>query len=268
MDDPAPPSSRPAAGCLPPTVRPVRHRFFVAAEILREERVRVDGPVAEQVRRVLRLRVGEEIGLFCGDGWEYRVTLVAVGERQLDGKVTERWQPETEPRAAVWLGVAVLKGEKLEWVIQKGTELGLAGILLLQTARTIVTAGAERWEGRRERYRRIAIEAAEQCGRARVPTVDGPVRFAEALARAATFDRALLTHEESPLPLARAWAGSGTGGPTLLFVGPEGGFTPEEVAAAEAAGIPAVSLGPRVLRAETAALATVTLALAMLAPGG
>jgi 16S rRNA (uracil1498-N3)-methyltransferase len=264
MDDPLSFSSLPTRGCRSPVVRTVRHRFFVAAEVLRAERVRVDGPVAEQVRRVLRLRVGEEIGLFCGDGWEHRVTLVAVGERHLEGEVVERWRPETEPRAAVWLAVAALKGEKLEWVIQKGTELGLAGILLLQTARTIVTAGAERWEGRRERYRRIAVEAAEQCGRARIPAVDGPVRFADALARAAMFDRALLTHEESRLPLARAWAGSCSGGSALLFVGPEGGFTPEEVAAAEAAGIPAVSLGPRVLRAETAALATVTLALAVL----
>jgi 16S rRNA (uracil1498-N3)-methyltransferase len=254
-------------GSRQPARHPVRHRFFVAAEVVREERVRVDGPVAEQVRRVLRLRAGEEIGLFCGDGWEHRVTLVVVGERQLEGEVVERWQPETEPRATVWLAVAALKGEKLEWVIQKGTELGLAGILLLQTARTIVTAGAERWEGRRERYRRIAVEAAEQCGRSRVPAIDGPVHFAEGLGRAATFDRALLTHEESRLPLSRAWAGSCPGGSTLLFVGPEGGFDPAEVAAAESAGIPAVSLGPRVLRAETAALVTVTLAVAMLGEG-
>jgi 16S rRNA (uracil1498-N3)-methyltransferase len=239
-----------------------RHRFFVAAELLCGERVRVEGPVAEQVRRVLRLRAGEEIGLFCGDGWEHRVRLLAVGDGWLEGEGVERWRPETEPRAAVWLAVAVLKGEKLEWVIQKGTELGLAGILLLQTAHTIVTAGAERWEGRRERYRRIAVEAAEQCGRARVPAIEGPVRFAEALGRAAAFDRALLTHEESCLPLARACAGAGPGGSALLFVGPEGGFAPDEVAAAEAARVPAVSLGPRVLRAETAALAIVTLALA------
>jgi 16S rRNA (uracil1498-N3)-methyltransferase len=245
-------------------MHPVRHRFFVAEEILRGGRIRVDGPVAEQVRRVLRLRAGEEIGLFCGDGWEHRVTLLAVGERQLEGQVVERWQPETEPRATVWLAVAALKGEKLEWVIQKGTELGLAGILVMQTERTIVTAGAERWEGRRERYRRIAVEAAEQCGRVRVPAIEGSVPFAEALTRAAAFDRPLLTHEESRLPLPRACAGVCAGGSALLFVGPEGGFAPAEVAAAEAAGIPAVSLGPRVLRAETAAMATVTLALAAL----
>jgi 16S rRNA (uracil1498-N3)-methyltransferase len=245
----------------------VRHRFFVAAEVLCEEHVCLGGAVAEQIRRVLRLRAGEEIGLFCGDGWEHRVALVAIGEGRLEGRIVERWQPETEPRAAVWLAVAALKGEKLEWVIQKGTELGLAGILLLQTERTIVTAGAERWEGRRERYRRIAVEAAEQCGRARVPAIDGPIRLTEAVSRAAAFDCTLLAHEESRLPLARAWTGAGPGRSALLFIGPEGGFAPDEVAAAQTAGILAVSLGPRVLRAETAALAAVTLALAVLEEG-
>lgn len=251
------------------------HRFFVARETLCGEVVRLPEPVATQVRRVLRLRSGDEIALFCGDGWEHRFTLTAVGAGCVEGRLRERWQPETEPRVSLWLAMALLKGEKPEWVIQKGTELGVSGFLLMETARTIVTAESDRWETRRERYRRVAVEAAEQCGRVRIPTIEGPLSFVEAVARAAAFDRALLAHEGGRLHPVRALADCGPGGSAfqpapcavrsvLLLVGPEGGFTPEEVAAAEAAAITSVTLGRRVLRSETAALVLATLTLSLL----
>jgi 16S rRNA (uracil1498-N3)-methyltransferase len=211
------------------------------------------------------------------------VTLTVVEEARVEGRVTERRQPETEPRAAVWLAVALLKGEKLEWVVQKGTELGTAGFLFLRTERAVVQAGEERWSARRERYARIAREAAEQCGRVRVPPVEGPLPFADALARAAEFDHRLLAHEGSFVPLKEA-LGIPPPGPlpevergrarsaasprsAILFVGPEGGFTPAEVGAAGGAGVRVVSLGARVLRAETAALALATRVLAALEEG-
>lgn len=238
------------------------HRFHVAAESLTRETIELPAPVAAQVRRVLRLRVGTEIGLFCGDGWEHRATLTAVEESRVVARVVERWQPESEPRANVWLAAALLKGEKLEWVVQKGTELGVAAFLFMQTERTVVQAGAERFGARRERYARIACEAAEQSGRVRVPRIEGPLPFPAALARAGEFDRALIAHERSTVPLRRALAIRPPS--VLLFVGPEGGFTDAEVTAAEAAGVTAVSLGTRILRAETAALALTTLVLAAL----
>lgn len=265
---PRPPT--PAADSRSHAPIPSAHRFWVTAETLGEEVVRFDGRLALQVRRVLRLRAGEEIALFCGDGWEHHVTLTEVGEARVEGRVVERRQPETEPRARVWLAVALLKGEKLEWVVQKGTELGAAGFLLLETERAVVQAGPERWSARRERYDRIAREAAEQCGRVRVPAIEGPLPFPGALARVDAFDHVLVAHERSPVPLKDALtprsepgARPGEAG-ALLFVGPEGGFTADEVAAAAAAGATAVSLGTRVLRAETAALALATRVLAAL----
>jgi 16S rRNA (uracil1498-N3)-methyltransferase len=246
------------------------HRFYVSAQILCDERVCLEGGVAAQIRRVLRLRPGDEICLFCGDGWEHRVELLAVHERAVEGRIVSKRQPETEARASVWLAIAVLKGEKLEWVIQKGTELGAAGFLLMQTERTVVTAGEARWPARRERYARIAVEAAEQCGRVRIPAIEGPVAFADAIARAAVFDRAVIAHEGGQIPLVTHLSGVlwdpavETAPSVLLLIGPEGGFAPDEVAAAEAAGVTVVSLGPRVLRAETAAVAGVALALSAL----
>jgi 16S rRNA (uracil1498-N3)-methyltransferase len=158
------------------------------------------------------------------------------------------------------VAVAALKGEKLEWVLQKLTELGAARITFLTTERTVVDAGAERWSKRLERYARITREAVEQCGRVCLPELAGPVKLPQLLAqeppslffldpRAATSLQTAL--QPSPPRIT-------------LLIGPEGGFTPHEVEQAHLAGARGARLGARILRAETAALAAATLAAAAL----
>jgi 16S rRNA (uracil1498-N3)-methyltransferase len=213
---------------------------------------------------VLRLRCGDVIGVFDGSEREYHVALEVVTTEAVEGRIVADCFPRTESPCRLWIAVPLLKADKLEWVVQKSVELGVAGILLTRTRRTIVQPGEERAAGRLERYRRIAVEATEQCGRLVVPPVEGPVTWSDALARATLFPLALLAHERATAPLRAVTSRRQGAHSAILFTGPEGGFAAEEVAAAESAGIRAFSLGARIYRAETAALAGTVLLLAIL----
>jgi 16S rRNA (uracil1498-N3)-methyltransferase len=148
-----------------------------------------------------------------------------------------------------------LKGERLDWLIQKATELGVARIVVLRTARVVARPAGERASARRARWERVAREAVKQCRRAVAPVVEGPLALDDVLAEAGRHDGLWLFHQgPAGVPLARV-AGETSGvRRLLLLVGPEGGFSDEEVRQAVAAGARLVSLGPRVLRAESAGL--------------
>jgi 16S rRNA (uracil1498-N3)-methyltransferase len=240
------------------------HRFFIAADAMHGDEVRLAGVQARQICRVLRLRPGATIRVFHGTESEYLVTLDQVAPEEVRGRVAWQWIPDTEPGCRVWLAIPLLKAEKLEWVVQKGVELGACGFLLTQTQRTVVRTEAGESGTRLERLRRIATEATEQCGRMVVPPVEGPVSWSAAIARAVAAEMAAIAHN----PSARLLAGLLTAAPNVrssfLLTGPEGGFTPDEIAGAERAGVLPVSLGRRTLRAETAAIAGLTLMVATL----
>lgn len=236
------------------------HRFFVPAELLESSPVTLPTETSRQIARVLRLRPGAQVTLFAGDGAETAAVIEEIGPRSCTVALGERSIPDVELPAELQVAVATLKGEKLDWVIQKLTELGAARIRLIRTERTVVIAGEERWPKRRERFERIAREAAEQSGRVRVPRIEEPVPLTE-LVRTSGTGRRLILDPLSAQPLA----GSVTGGePVLLAIGPEGGFTAAEVEAALASGFQPVSLGRRVLRAETAAIAAAAVAAVQL----
>lgn len=215
--------------------------------------------IGHQVTRVLRLRAGERVALFCGDGSECEAVLETAASGHVTAHIVERRTPDVELPCELHVGMAVLKGEKLEWAVQKLTELGVSRISFLATERTVVTAESERWSKRLERYRRIAREAAEQCGRVRVPEIHEPVGIAAAIEASGEAARLFLDPRSSrtALELLRPCPAK-----VLALIGPEGGFTETEAAAAREAGASAVGLGPRVLRAETAALAVAVLAAA------
>lgn len=247
------------------------HRFFVPATARAGQHVSLEREQAHQIARVLKLRAGEEIVLVAshstGAGGqtdesavEWRVRLDVVEAKAVRGVVTAERPAAPEPTCTVILSAAMLKGERFDWLIQKATELGVAVIQPLLTARTVRRTRADD-TGAVERWRRIAVEAAEQSGRGAVPQVLLPVSLRDMIVSG----RVLVAHA----------AVSGDAGQTLaatlppnaaavtLCVGPEGGFADEEVVTlVERHGAVAVSLGPRVLRAETAAVAAVTLALA------
>jgi 16S rRNA (uracil1498-N3)-methyltransferase len=255
----------------------------------KDGRVRIEGAVAAQMRKVLRLGPGDRVVLFGADEWEYTVCLEWVEREVALGTVVSRAVPLAEPRFELTLAMALLKSEKTEWVLQKGTELGVRRFLLLQTQRTVAAPDERRAAGRRERYRRIILEATEQCGRVRPPGVEGPIPLQQALSGLPDAPAFLLqegaserlSHLLRGVPAFRRSGvqafgaqndepGYDAAGPhglnarLTLMIGPEGGFSEEEVSLATARGVRTASLGARVLRAETAALAAAALAVDIL----
>ena len=248
-----------------------RRRLFVPAERLAGARVTLTGDEHQHVARVLRARPGDALTLFDGAGHEVDGTIVTVGKHDVELTLgARRAGTVTAAPVTLTLLVAVPRGERMELIVQKTTELGVARVVPVVTDRSVVRPD----DKHRARWEKIAREAARQCGRADVPTVDAPVSLAAAVAapdlpatRLALWEaergRSLRAH------LAGAYAADAPGRanpPTALLVGPEGGFAAEEIAVALAAGFVAVSLGPRILRVETAAI--VAVALAQAAAGG
>ena len=262
--------SEPSVGAVvippPPTLK---HRFFVPPETLAGIPPGVPGgksaylpaDISHQVRTVLRLRSGARVLLLDGAGFEYPAELVDLHGDRVAVRILERCLADGEPRLHLTLYAALLKGQHLEWVLQKGTELGVSAFVPIVTRRTVIRDVA-RVRKKRVRWERILREAAEQCRRGRVPSLSDPLSFDDACqAAVSTHERAFLPDvQENEVGLADAACGAL---PTraALLIGPEGGFDEQEVQLAVGCGIQAVSLGPRTLRAETAALAAATILL-------
>ena len=218
---------------------------------------------ARQIARVLRLRPGEEIVVIpadCQDAVEWRVRLTQVEPRAVGGVVTAERAVLPEPDCAITLYPALLKGERFDWLLQKVTELGVAAVQPLLTQHTVRKVAAND-HAVLERWKRIVTEAAEQSGRGRVPNVFAPVSMRAGLARAGHDLIAV------GLPTPDAVSFGGLVQPHTrsigVVIGPEGGFAEREIAEMTAEGrVQPVTLGPRILRAETAAIVAVTLALA------
>ncbi len=237
-------------------------RFFIPSDWIAGDTVRLCGVPAHQIRVVLRMHAGARVIVLDGSGWEYEIELNEVGAREVRGVVVEKRSATAEPRAQVTVYLSLLKKDRFEWALQKCTEIGAAQFVPIHCTRTVIPLQNVS-EKKRARWQRIITEAAEQCGRGRVPSLEAPRPFAEALAELPRYDRALIPWVgERTEALSAALADSARS--VALFVGPEGGFTPQEVSAANEAGALGVTLGPRVLRAETAAVVAVTLTLAAL----
>lgn len=215
------------------------------------------------MRRVLRLSPGDQVTALDGQGTEYTVALVSLRDEGAIGAIQEQSTIDSEPRLHLTLYQALLPREKFEHVLQKATEVGVRGIVPLATERSLVPAAALD-RSRLERWRRIVQEAAEQAGRAVLPDLEEPMPFSEALARQRGQPALLAWEHETDISVRQALLGLQRklrGGHISLFVGPEGGFSQSEAQAARDAGLLVVSLGPRVLRAETAGPVLAALAL-------
>ncbi len=236
-----------------------RPRVFVRPEAVLGDRVRFEPDEARHLGRVRRVRPGDLVDATDGAGHLYTVRVTALDEAGAWGTIEGRSEPGRESPCAITLAQAVLKGDRMAWLVQKATELGVARIVPMETARVVARAAPGAMPHRR--WERIAREAVKQSGRVVVPVVERPRSFADAAREAPGHDLALLCWEggDSTLTLDRAVPASCRPARLLLLVGPEGGFTPEEVALAERSGARPVSLGPRILRAESAGLAAVAL---------
>ncbi len=233
-------------------------RFFVPPGTLAGEVVTLQGENARHVAYSLRMAAGDEIILADGTGEVCRCVLERFDAETVLARVLERQTGQTELPVPVWLYPALPKGDKLEWIVQKAVELGACGVRPFVSRHCVARPQPERVARQTARLCRIAEEAAGQCGRAVLPPVLPPLSLEAALEEAvARGDRILLCYEgEDALTLRQALE-RGKAEPVssyALFVGAEGGFAPEEVEMARGRGALSVSLGPRILRCETAPL--------------
>ncbi len=234
------------------------HRFFVSPEHIQGPHVRFSEEQVHQIGRVLRMRPGDHVIVLDDQGWEYDVRLERLTRYEVEGRVLARRPATGEPRVRLTLYQALLKGQKFELVLQKGTELGVTAFVPLITARTVVGSLGGVRTNRWRRWQRIITEAAEQSRRGRRPTLTEALMFDQALLQAQQQNEMLLIPWEGAdtEPLRRALQQQGPLPRSLgLFIGPEGGFEPTEIEQARQAGAIPVSLGPRILRSETAAIA-------------
>lgn len=236
-------------------------RLFIpeAPEIGRT--VTLDDERAHYLGRVLRMRPGDPLTVFDGSGGEFRAEVAALRRDEASLDILERVVLDTESPLRVRLVQGISRGERMDYTVQKATELGVACVLPVQTARSVVRLGGARKEKRLEHWRRIAVGAAEQSGRTRVPMLEVPVNLDEYLGTPGADRPRYLLQPGTPDRLADI-ATPGDAGIDLL-VGPEGGFETDEERAALAAGCVPVSLGPRVLRSETAGVAALAVLQAL-----
>jgi 16S rRNA (uracil1498-N3)-methyltransferase len=201
--------------------------------------------------QVLRLQPGDVITLFNGEGGEFEANVTRMGRSDVEVEVGAHRVLEREAARAVHLLVGITANERMDWLVEKATELGVASITPLVAERSVLKLKGERAEKKLAHWQGVAVAAAEQCGRNRVPTVHPAVTLKEWLALAKPGERWVLSLSAGTQALSGL---RGTSDVTVLS-GPEGGLSPSEEASALVAGFVPVTLGPRVLRAETAPLA-------------
>ena len=230
-------------------------RLYVGkARLERGVELRLDDAQAHRLRDVLRLRIGDGLTVFDGRGHERAARIAAADAASVTLQLGEERRPAPEPPLPVTLVCAFPRGQRGDWLVEKATELGVAAIVPRSADRSVLRPG----EGRIERWRRIAIEAAEQCGRASLPEFD---------AEPPPDAMRLLADLDAPLSIAGAISAADPPPPAVaLYVGPEGGWSPEERERLLDGGARPVGLGPRRLRVETAAIVGVAQVLA--ATGG
>ena len=200
---------------------------------------------------VLRLQVGDTLNLFNGAGGEYRACIVAVNKRETRVRLIEFRPTERESPLDIALALGISAGERMDYSLQKATELGVTAIQPLATERSVVKLSGERADKRLQHWQHVVIAACEQCGRNRVPAVAPVQSFFNYLAQPTSGKRLLMLSPEAGTPLKRVTPATAV----VLLIGAEGGLAPAEYQAAQASGFEPVSLGPRILRTETAPVA-------------
>ena len=227
-------------------------RFFIDAP-LSLGRQELPDASAHYISRVLRLAAGAAVQLFDGSGQEYRGDLIQVGKKQVTVELRERLPGMAEPGLRIHLGQGLSRGERMDWAIQKATELGVAEITPIISERCEVRLKDERADKRLAHWRQIAISACEQCGRSVIPFIHPPVALQDWLAVEAELK--LVLH-----PLADALTAHQRPGSLAFLIGPEGGLSDAEVDQARGTGFLPARLGPRVLRTETAPVVALSVA--------
>jgi 16S rRNA (uracil1498-N3)-methyltransferase len=231
-------------------------RVYVDAPVAAGKRLVVEGSAANHITRVLRLRNGDALTVFDGSGGEFGARIEEFRKDSVVVCVEDHRPLDRESPLPLTLAQGISRGERMDWIIQKATELGASRIVPLFTKRSVVRLDEKQAERKLQHWRAIAVAACEQCGRNRIPDLAAPMDFFDVLpADASGVTRLLL----SPTGDLRIDDLQDVAKGITVLIGPEGGLEDVEQEAAIAAGFKAVRLGPRVLRTETAAIAALTI---------
>ncbi|MGI9239127.1 MAG: 16S rRNA (uracil(1498)-N(3))-methyltransferase [Woeseiaceae bacterium] len=238
-----------------------RTRLHISESVDVNAAVELDADKARYLHRVLRLHVGDVVTVFDGLGSEYSATIATIGKSSATLRVGAKTESVTESSLRVHLVQGISRGERMDFVVQKATELGVKRISPVLTEFGVVKLNATRAEKRRDHWQKVSASACEQSGRVRLPLIDTPVPLNHWFGnKPAQVDTEIILQPGAPTPLVRV------GRPETklcLLVGSEGGFSNIELEDAEIAGFRPVSLGPRVLRTETAAVAALAVLQAL-----
>ncbi len=229
------------------------NHFFVPPSAIQADSIHFPAEVSAQITRVLRLEVWDVVVVLDDLGSAFEVQLESLSAKECQGKVIRQYPAENEPSTALVLLVCLTQREKFEWILQKGTELGVSAFMPVITSRTLIQK-IEEVSQKTERWQRILKEAAEQCERGRVPKLLLPMQLKNALLQESAQLNLVLNVDEAHLGLKQALNQAPTASSIRLLIGPEGGFSSEEIALAQKADYASVTLGPRILRMETAAI--------------
>ncbi|MCB1678559.1 MAG: 16S rRNA (uracil(1498)-N(3))-methyltransferase [Halioglobus sp.] len=229
-------------------------RIYSEQSLQPHTRLVLPADAGQHLARVLRKREGDALLLFDGRGGEFPAQITAVQRQTVTVAVGEHRPLERESALAIHLGIALSRGERMDWVVQKATELGATELTPLYTGRTEVKLDGARSDRKVRHWQQVAISACEQCGRNRLPAVHTPQRLGDWLTATRAERRLVLHHRAAPSAAAGERPAS-----VALLIGPEGGLDDGEILAAERAGFQPLQLGPRVLRTETAPLAAIAI---------
>lgn len=233
------------------------HYFFLDSSRIEASRAVLEGSEAAHLKNVLRFTHGDSVGLVDGSGYEYQARVDRLAPGRVELCITDRRRSAGLPSMHIDAAQGYLKDKKMDRVVRQLAELGVARFIPFTSVRAVVRPESGRASSRRERWRRIAVEALKQCRRGNLMGIADTVDFGDLLATGRSYDLPILfwegaEHALTPQPAAEATRGARS---VLAVLGPEGGFSKEEAAAAQAAGFRIAKLGPRILRADTAAVA-------------
>lgn len=239
-------------------------RIYTPSPLAENQTLTLDDDAAQHVGKVLRMQPGQLLMLFNGDGYDYPATLSEVSKKTAVAELGPRQLNTLESPLKVVLGQVLSKGDRMDYAIQKSVEMGVSTIVPLVSERCEVKLKGDREDKRLRHWQGVAVSAAEQCGRAVIPTIEPVMTLADWFEHAAGCDLKLVLHHRTEKSLASLTQ------PTrlALLVGPEGGLTEAEIAGAEAAGFLPAALGPRVLRTETAPVAALAVCQWLWGDGG
>lgn len=234
------------------------HHFFVTPQQISGDKIRIEGGDVNHMKNVLRMKLHEKAEISDGESRTYLCEVEAYEEDVAILHILEEMEADTEPASKLYLFQGLPKSDKMELIVQKAVELGVYQVIPVAMKRSVVRLDDKKAAKKAERWNSIAESAAKQAGRSRIPEVTMPLSYNEALKMAEELDVTLLPYElAGGMEVTREVIRQIKSGQSVgIFIGPEGGFEPEEVDAAVSMGAKVITLGRRILRTETAGLAT------------